>query len=264
MFGVSTLQARANYLQTPCFFELHPAVGLPRRALAEGVGTMLLVVAAAAPGQVFQQLMPANPAITLLATAIATAGALSGLILALGAVSGGHFNPLITALQWLGRERDFRDAACYIAAQLSGALVGALFTNEMSGEIFRSALHGRPSARNDLSELLASAGLLLIVFGCSRSALKEAGAIAVGAWLAGAIVATPSHSFANPAIVFAAIIAAGPISISSSTALFYIAAEIVGALLAFVIVEVIYPTRSMATPEAGRLLLRMRFNEGQN
>jgi glycerol uptake facilitator-like aquaporin len=215
--------------------------------LAEGVGTLLLVVAAAGSGEAFQRLAPGTPAFGSVANAIATAGALTGLVLALGAVSGGHFNPLITALQWLGRERNCRDTACYIMAQLVGAVVGAILTNELFGVITDAisiTSPGHASVRNAVSETLATAGLLLVVFGCSRSGLKEAGAPAVGIWLAAAILATPSRSYANPAIVLAALVVTGPMAVLRPTALAYVAAESMGALISFGLVSALYPPTS--------------------
>jgi glycerol uptake facilitator-like aquaporin len=85
------MKRRVVYVQTTCFLEQSPAIGLARRASAEGVGTLLLVIAAAGSGQAFQRLVPESPALALIATAIATAAALGGLVLGLGAVSGGHF-----------------------------------------------------------------------------------------------------------------------------------------------------------------------------
>jgi glycerol uptake facilitator-like aquaporin len=113
----------------------------------------------------------------------------------------------------------------------------------MFGVVTKDASLDPPTVRNALSESLSSAGLLLVVFGCSRSGLKEAGALAVGAWLTGAILATPSRSYANPAIVLAALLVKGPMAVSWPTASVYVAAEIVGAFISFGLVSVMYPVR---------------------
>ncbi len=86
--------------------------------------------------------------------------------------------------------------------------------------------------------------LMIVVLGCARSGRAETGPFAVGAWLAGAIVATPSGSYANPAIALGAIVASGPIALSVNTAFLYVPAEIAGALLALLVVAVTYPLRS--------------------
>jgi glycerol uptake facilitator-like aquaporin len=225
-----------------CFFEHDRGQSLARKAFAESVGTALLTVAAAGSSLSIQRLAPGSPVAALLATSVATAAALTGLILALGAVSGGHFNPLITTLQWLGKERDPVCSVSYIVAQLFGAALGAVTTNLMFG-FSRVSPQVHSDLQHGSSEALASTGLLIIVFGCSRGGHKSSGPFAVGAWLTAATLATPSNSYANPAIVAAALIAAGPIALSRATALLYLATEMAGALVAFGIVSLLYPAQ---------------------
>jgi glycerol uptake facilitator-like aquaporin len=226
-----------------CFFEQDPDMPLLRRAAVEGVGTLLLVLSAAGSGLTSQPLFHQSPALGLVAIAVATAGALVGLILAFGSVSGGHFNPLITGLQWLAGERKLDCTFAYIAAQLVGGSLGALLANT----IFNVGGHlaNPPLANWTLvaSEVIATAGLMIVVFGCSRSGRIETGPFAAGAWLSAAIIATPSTSYANPAIALAAVFAGGPIALSTSTALLYVPAEVAGALVAFMVVAVAYPRR---------------------
>lgn len=224
-----------------CFFERDPSVALLRRATVEGVGTLLLMVAATGSGLTVQHAATSAGIPGLLAGALATAGALVGLIIAFGPVSGGHFNPLITLLQWLGRERTLACTAAYVVAQFVGAAAGAVLAHALFAAGVRAVVYAPATGTLLASEVLAASGLMLIVFGCARSGRADVGPFAVGAWLMAAIIATPSTSYANPAITLAAVIASGPIALSGARALLYVAAEAAGALFAFAIVAMAYP-----------------------
>lgn len=234
--------------QRSCFVEADPSLALPRRAAVELVGTLLLTVAAVGSGLAMERVQPSNPAIVVVAGALATSGALVGLIQALGAVSGGHFNPLITLLQYLGGTRRLDCTVAYIVAQAVGAVAGALLANFVfamdRGNVALPV--GNPALA--LSEAAASAGLMIVVFGCIRSFRAETGPFAVGAWLAAAIIGTPSTSYANPAIVLAAAFAAGPVGLPGWTALLYAAMELAGALVALVTMAIFYPTQRKNAP----------------
>jgi glycerol uptake facilitator-like aquaporin len=227
--------------QENCFFENDPHMALARRATAEGVGTLLLMFAASGSGLAAQHLSPHHPFIGLIASAIAIAGALVGLINAFGAVSGGHFNPLITALQWLGGQRKLDCTLVYISSQIAGGIIGALLANAVFRSV-RPSLVASPGLWSlTLSELIVSAGLMIVVFGCIRSGKVETAPFAVGTWLTAAIIASPSASYANPAVTVGALFSAGPIALSSANVLAYVSAEIVGAILAFLIIMITYP-----------------------
>jgi glycerol uptake facilitator-like aquaporin len=227
-----------------CFHEHDPSVPLRRRALIEAVGTLLLVFVVSASGMNAQHLAPSLPLLSVLANAIATAGALVALILALGPVSGGHFNPLITALQWLRRERSFRCTFAYCAAQFAGAALGAVLANVLFTQDPTSAGSvTTPVTVLVASEVLASAVLMIIVFACARAGLQRVGPISVGAWLTAAIIAMPSGSMANPAIAAAGLIAIGPMALTKLHAISYMLAECAGALVALAVISVAYPHR---------------------
>ncbi len=227
-----------------CFFERDPELALSRRMVAEGVGTLLLMLAATGGGLTAQQLFPDSPGLGLVVSAGATAGALVGLILAFGTVSGGHFNPLITGLQWLSGERPLGCTFAYVVSQIGGGMAGALLANMLfaaGGPLMRPPA---PTFTLATSELLASAGLMVVVFGCARGGRAETGPFAVGAWLTAAILATPSASYANPAVTLGALFAVGPIALSLSTALVYVPVQVVGALVAFLVIAAAYPRRT--------------------
>jgi glycerol uptake facilitator-like aquaporin len=223
-----------------CFFERDPDFALWRRAITEGVGTLLLMFVVTGSGLIRLHLH-GDAGLGLIASAIATSGALVGLILAFGPASGGHFNPLITGTQWLAGERKLDCAVAYVLAQLVGGIAGASLANVICGSVDRSS--GLPVMNWLLSasETVAAAGLMTIVFGSSRGERAETGPFAVGAWLVAAIIATPSTAYANPAIAIAAIFATGPVALPVATAIVYAIAEIVGALIAFGVIAIAYP-----------------------
>jgi len=226
-----------------CFFETDRDDSLKRRAAVEGFGTLLLVLAVAGSGLTAASLVHEASLLARAASAVATSGALVGLILAFGSVSGGHFNPLISALQWLSGERRLDCTLAYIAAQLAGAVGGALLANIIFGAERALAVKASTAWQLASSELLATAGLLIVVFGCARSGRRETGPFAVGAWLTAATIATPSASYANPAVTLAALVAAGPLGLSLRSSAVYVLAQVVGSLLALALITTAYPRR---------------------
>lgn len=184
-----------------CFLELDPRLSLLRRGSAEFIGTLLLVaVIIGAQTNASQSAGERDP--NGLVLAVAAGGVLMGLILALGAVSGGHFNPLITILQWMTHSRSGLCTLVYVTAQVGGGVIGAILASMAFGQMAATgALHNPENGW--LTETLFSMGLLTIVFGCMRSALKEFGALAVGAWLMGSSVGLPNR-FGNPALALGA------------------------------------------------------------
>jgi glycerol uptake facilitator-like aquaporin len=132
--------------------------------------------------------------------AVMIAGAPVGLIVAFEAVSGGHFNPLIAGLQWLAGERQWVCAAAYVAAQFGGCIAGALVTDAILG-VGRGLAASVPTTWTPTeSEFVASAALMIIVFGCARSGRSETGPLAacVAAELAGAALALAVIAIAYP------------------------------------------------------------------
>jgi glycerol uptake facilitator-like aquaporin len=213
--------------------------------MAEFAGTLLLTLVVVGVGLTTRR---ANPTLGVMAEALGVAGALVGLIIAFGQVSGGHFNPLITFLQWLSGLRDLNCTIAYVAAQVAGGIVGALTAALMFGAFGPRSVAPFTKPGLAVSEFVASAGLMIIVFGCTRGGRTDAAPFAVGAWLAAAIMATPSGSYANPAIALAAIFAMGPASLPAGTAFLYVLVQVVGALLALATVNLCYPARSGESP----------------
>ncbi len=225
--------------QLTCFHEADPALSLWRRSGVEALGTLLLVLAASGGGIAASRLFSAAPGFVLPVVALVLAGALVSLIVALGAVSGGHFNPLITMLQWLARERGGICTAAYVSAQLGGGVLGGW----LAGQVWHvaAAEAGGLGWNGAVSELVASAGLMLVVFGCARSGRATTGPFAVGAWLVAAVIATPTTSYANPAVVLAALVTAGPLALGGPSAAPYLLGEAAGGLLALAAVTLFIP-----------------------
>lgn len=239
--GVEDVTPFAAPRQMACFFEADPAAPIVPRIFAEGVGTLLLTMSIVGAGLVSQRFPHADALLGLAVSAVAIAGALASLIVAFGAASGGHFNPLITGLQWLARERRSGCAAAYVAAQLVGGVLGAFLTSVIFSKPPSTMIAERPSFTLLASETFASAGLMVIVFGCARSRRTETGPFAVAGWLAGAILISPSGSYANPAVTLASIVSIGPTHLTVVTAISYVCVEVLGALLALAMILLIYP-----------------------
>jgi glycerol uptake facilitator-like aquaporin len=178
-------------------------IDLKRRAVAEAVGTALLLAAVVGSGIMGERLSGGNVAIALLANTIATGAALVALILTFGPVSGAHFNPAVTFADASQRGLPWREVPTYIAAQIVGAFVGVAAADTMFGEpIFSASRHARNGAGQFISEIIATFGLLAVIWGCSRKR-STAVPFAVGAYITAAYWFTASTSFANPAVTLA-------------------------------------------------------------
>jgi glycerol uptake facilitator-like aquaporin len=156
--SVTTSHGRAQ-LDTPttCFFERDPEVSLVRRVTAEVIGTLLLMLAATGAGLTAQRVSPDQLGFVLLASAGVTAGVLVSLIVTFGSVSGGHFNPLITGLQWFAGQRKLDCTLAYITAQTGGALLGGILAKYAFGIQALAAVPVPPSWPLLVCEFIASA-----------------------------------------------------------------------------------------------------------
>ncbi|TPG53053.1 MIP family protein [Sphingomonas glacialis] len=204
---------------------------------------MLLVLVTSSSGIAASRLLPAHPGAVTVLVAVTVAGALVSLIVSLGRISGGHYNPLITSLQFLAGERSARCTAAYVLAQMLGGIIGG----GAAAVLWRASppLVGGLGWAGFPSEFVASIGLMLVVFGASRSNQLESGPFAVGAWLVGAVIATPTGSYANPAVVAGATVTAGPLAMSLQSAVPYVVAESGGALVALLLVSVIFSSKQV-------------------
>jgi arsenate reductase len=178
----------------------------------------------------------------LLENAAATAGALAAIIFALGPVSGAHLNPVVTLADRVFGGLDSRSAIAYVAAQVSGGIVGVVVANLMfSLDAVTWSTHTRSGGGVWLGEVVATFGLLLVIFGVVRSGRTQAAPFAVAAYIAGAYFFTSSTSFANPAVTIARTLSDTFAGIEPSSAPAFIAAQLVGAAAAIGAVRVLYP-----------------------
>lgn len=223
---------------------------LARRVVAEALGTALLIIAVVGSGIMASQLSD-DVGLQLLENAAATAGALIGLILMFGAVSGAHFNPVVTLVdRWFGTISS-RDTLAYIAAQITGGCVGTWIANAMfEHPTFELSTRVRSSGALWLSEVVATIGLLLVIHGCVRTGRASAVPFAVGLWIGGAYWFTSSTSFANPAVTVARTLTDSFAGIKPSSAPMFIVMQLVGAAAAFVLIRFLYPRTPMETPDA--------------
>ncbi len=222
---------------------------LTRRLVAEGLGTGLLIVAVIGSG-IMAQRLSTDIGLQLLENSLATAGALVGLILMFGAVSGAHFNPVVTLLDRLQGSISTRDTGCYIVAQVIGACLGAMLANIMFElPAINVSTHDRSSPALWISEIVATVTLLLVIQGCVRSGRAAVVPFAVAAWIGGAYWFTSSTSFANPAVTIARMLSDTFAGIAPASAPMFIVMQFVGVAIAFGLVRLLYPN---AQPETSR------------
>jgi glycerol uptake facilitator-like aquaporin len=215
---------------------------LARRLAAEALGTCLLIIAVVGSGIMASRLSPDDVGLQLLENAAATAGALIGLILMFGAVSGAHFNPAVTLVDRLLGSIGTRDAVLYAVAQTVGGCAGTVLANLMFElDAVNLSTKDRSSGALWLSEVIATIGLLLVIHGCVRTGRGSVVPFAVGAWIGGAYWFTSSTSFANPAVTVARTLSDTFAGIAPASAPMFIAMQVVGALSAFGLVRFLYP-----------------------
>jgi glycerol uptake facilitator-like aquaporin len=232
--------------------------GIPlcRRLAAELLGSAFLAAVVVGSGIAAQQLSPGSTGLELLENALATAAGLYAIILMFGPVSGGHFNPVVSfADAALGGLR-WRDAAAYLPAQLAGCIGGAVLANLMFSQAAVSiSRHHRASGGHLLAEVVATAGLIVVIFALARGGRAAATPPAVGAYIGAAYFFTSSTSFANPAITVGRMFSATFAGIAPASVPPFAAAQAVGGVLAWAVIKALYPAIT-AAQAAGAVLPR--------
>jgi glycerol uptake facilitator-like aquaporin len=164
-----------------------------------------------------------------------------------GPVSGGHFNPVVSLADAALGGLSWRDAAAYLPAQVAGCTGGAVVANLMfSGAAVSISAKDRSSPAHFLSEIVATLGLLLVIFALARSGRSRTAPAAVGAYIGAAYFFTSSTSFANPAITIGRMLSATFAGIAPASVPAFIGAQVIGAVLAVMVVRVLYPGMSAA------------------
>lgn len=218
---------------------------LARRASAEFVGTVFLTLAIIGSGIAASRLSQGDQGFTLVANAIATGLVLVAIILALGSVSGGHLNPAVTVVAWMTGALSRSEAGVYALAQLGGAIFGALVVNLMFGlAAIDVSQHAHSGWELWISEVVATFGLVLVVFGIVRSGRSAAVPFAVGAYIAAAILFTSSTAFANPAATVARSLTDTFAGIAPQSVPMFVLAEFIGAGLALAFLRFLFPSPS--------------------
>jgi len=222
-------------------------LAVARRALAEFLGTAVLVAAIVGSGVMAVRLSP-DLGVQLLINALATVAALGVLICVLGPVSGAHFNPAVTLVALARRELGAAEGGRYVAAQLLGALAGAALGNLMFGMgAWHASTHQRTGGGVLLGELVATAGLLLVIGALTRTGRGHLGAVLVPAWIGSAYFFTSSTSFANPAVTIGRSLTNTFSGIAPSSVPAFIGAQLVGAAVGAGLTELFIP-RSIPEP----------------
>jgi arsenate reductase len=215
---------------------------LTRQATAEALGTALLVAIVIGSGIYAQRLSPNDAGLQLLENSIATGAGLVAIIVAFGAVSGAHFNPVVTLADRLLGGLGTGAAVVYVVAQIVGGCIGACVANLMFGlDAVNISHHARTGGGLWLGEFVATLGLLLVIFGAVRSGRSSAAPFAVGGYIAAAYWFTSSTSFANPAVTIARTLSNTFAGISPASAPGFIVFQILGALAAVVLAKFLYP-----------------------
>ena len=205
---------------------------LAPRLTAEFMGTAFLVAAVVGSGVMGERLAGGNVALALLANTIATGAALAALILTFGAISGAHFNPVVTLADAIKGGQPWGDAAAYIGVQIAGGVAGTILAHLMFGlSPLSLSQHARHGWALILSEFVATFGLMIVILGCSRSR-QSAVPYAVAAYITAAYWFTPSTSFANPAVTIARSLSDTFTGIRPSDVPMFIAAQVCGGLAA--------------------------------
>ena len=213
-----------------------------RRLLAEAAGSALLAAAVIGSGIAAQQLSPGNTGLELLENAAATAAGLFTIILMFGPVSGAHFNPVVSFVDAAFGGLRWRDAAAYLPAQAGGCVGGAVLANLMFARTAVSISgKDRASPAHFLSEVVATMGLLLVIFALDRTGRARAAPAAVGAYIGAAYFFTSSTSFANPAITAGRMFSDTFAGIAPSSVPSFIAAQLVGGVAAYGLIRALYP-----------------------
>ena len=214
---------------------------LGKRMFAEAVGTGLLIVAVVGSGIMASNLTD-DVALQLLANAGATVGALIALIMMFGPISGAHFNPLVTIADCVFSRRPWSEVAPYFASQTVGGICGAAVANAMFElNVLGPASKVREGSGIWLAEVVATAGLLLVILLVSRGPRADAVPVAVGVWIGGAYWFTSSTSLANPAVTIARMFSDSFAGIAPGSVPMFIVMQMIGLAVAMATAWVFVP-----------------------
>lgn len=216
-----------------------------RRLASEFLGSGLLAALVVGSGIAAQRLSPSDTGLQLLENAFATALGLPVIILVFAPISGAHLNPAVSLADAALGHRPWRDLAGYVPAQVAGCLGGAVLANAMFGVGTTFSTTERATPEHLLAEVVATAGLVLVIFALARGGQTAVIPWAVGAYIGAAYFFTSSSSFANPAITIGRMVSDTFAGIAPASAPWFVAAQLVGALLAVALIRWLFPVRSI-------------------
>ena len=221
--------------------------GQRRRIVAEFLGSVLLTTLVIGSGIAAVALSPNDVGLELLENALATALGLFAIILIFAPVSGAHFNPVVSIVDAAFGSRPWRDVAVYVPAQVAGCIVGAILANAMFAlPTVTISTTERLTGPHFLAEIVATAGLILIIFSLARSGRSAWAAPAVGAYIGAAYFFTSSTSFANPAITVGRMFSDTFAGIAPSSTLGFVGAQLIGGAIGFSIIRFLYPQTTIS------------------
>ncbi len=228
---------------------------LVRRLLAEFAGSGLLVTVVVGSGIAAARLSPTDVGLQLLENSTATAFGLAVLILLFGPVSGAHFNPVVSLGDWLLGKRagagiSGSDLSAYVTVQVLGGVAGAVLANVMFDRgAVEIATKDRITIGHFVGEVVATAGLIALIFALARTGRTGLSAAAVGAYIGAAYWFTRSTSFANPAVTVGRMFSDTFAGIAPGSAPGFIAAQLAGGLVGLALVVVLYPDVARSADE---------------
>ncbi len=228
---------------------------LKRRLLAELLGSAFLAALVIGSGIAASRLSPNDVGLELLENAAATAAGLFTIILMFGPVSGGHFNPVVSLVDASFGGLSWRDALAYTPAQITGCVLGALAANTMFSDALVSiSTKHRASGAHLFSEVIATLGLLLVIFSLARTKRGNSAPAAVGAYIGAAYFFTSSASFANPAISIGRMFSNTFAGIAPASVPGFVIAQLIGGVVAVAVIRTVYP--DVTPDEAAEVVMR--------
>jgi glycerol uptake facilitator-like aquaporin len=230
------------------------AIPLPRRLLAEFLGSAFLAATVIGSGIAAAQLSPGDVGLQLFENAAATAAGLFAFILVFGPVSGAHLNPVVSLVDAGFGGLRWRHAFAYIPAQVAGCIAGAVTANAMFAlSAISISTHHRASPSHLFAEAIATLGLLLVIFSLARSRRGDLAPAAVGAYIGAAYFFTSSTSFANPAIDVGRMFSNTFAGIAPASVPSFVALQLVGGAVAVGVIRTLYP--DLSSDDAAEIML---------
>jgi glycerol uptake facilitator-like aquaporin len=230
------------------------SVPLSRRLFAEFLGSAFLAATVIGSGIAASQLSPGNSGLQLFENAAATAAGLFTFILMFGPISGAHFNPVVSLVDASFGGLRWRHAFAYIPVQVAGCIGGAIIANAMFAlSAISISTHHRASPSHLLAEVVATLGLLLVIFSLARTRRGALAPAAVGAYIGAAYFFTSSTSFANPAIDVGRMFSNTFAGIAPASTPAYVVVQLLGGGVALVLIRVLYP--DLSSEEAAEIMV---------